>query len=123
MSDVKNKKVVLILGGALAASDQQRQRISHQKGRRSRSPTSTKRRPRIGCKGAIRNTGGESRVYPVDVTQKEQVRATVAERSLRIFFGSLDTLIRQLRRDGSCLVPPADRDQHGGMGDHCRLKY
>ncbi|MBR0947614.1 MULTISPECIES: SDR family oxidoreductase [Bradyrhizobium] len=72
-----------------AASDQQRQRISHKRAKIAVADINEAKAEDVAR--AIRNTGGESRVYPVDVTQKEQVRATVAK--VAQDFGSLDTLI------------------------------
>ncbi|WP_275171981.1 SDR family NAD(P)-dependent oxidoreductase [Bradyrhizobium sp. CSS354] len=88
MSDVKDK-VVLILGcaggiGSVTAKD------LASKGAKIAVADINEAKAEDVAR-AIRNTGGESRVYPVDVTQKEQVRATVAK--VAQDFGSLDTLI------------------------------
>jgi len=88
MSDVKDK-VVLILGGAGGIGSATAKDLAAKGAKIAVADINEAKAEDVVR--AIRNAGGESRVYPVDVTRKEQVGATVAK--VARDFGSLDTLI------------------------------
>ena len=88
MSDVKDK-VVLIFGGAGGIGSATAQDLAS-KGAKIAVADINEAKAKYVAR-TIRNTGGDSRVYPVDVTMKEQVQATVA--TVAHDFGDVDAMI------------------------------
>ncbi|MGT2439346.1 SDR family oxidoreductase [Bradyrhizobium betae] len=87
MSDVKDK-VVLILGGAGGIGSATARNLASKGAKIAIADINHAKAEEVA--EAIRESG-EGCAYPVDVTQKEQVKATVAK--VAHDFGSLDTLI------------------------------
>jgi NADP-dependent 3-hydroxy acid dehydrogenase YdfG len=88
MSDVKDK-VVLILGGAGGIGSATARDLASKGAKIAIADINDTNAENVAR--AIRDAGGECRIYSVDVTQKEQVKTTVAK--IAHEFGSLDALV------------------------------